>query len=80
MLITSEMRSKIVVSVFQKGKGHINHVSAELSERGVEPPMQLSKMKWKEVEATDLLRKDEYKKLVELELARDQPLDQVDGN
>ena len=31
--------------------------------------MELSKMKWKEV--TDLLRKDEYKRLVELELAWD---------
>ena len=69
MLITPEMGGKIVVSVLQKGKGHIAHVSAELSERKVEPPMELSKMKWKEV--TDLLRKDEYKRLVELELAWD---------
>ena len=69
MLITPEMGGKIVVSVLQKGKGHIAHVNAELSKREVEPPMELSKMKWKEV--TALLRKDEYKRLVELELAWD---------
>ena len=69
MLITTEMGGKIVVSVLLKKKDHIAHVSAELSERGVEPPMQLRKMKWKEL--TDLLRKDKYTRLVELELARD---------
>ena len=69
MLITPEMGGKIVLSVLQKGKGHINHVSAEIAERGVEPPMSIDKMKWKEV--IDLLRLDEYKRLVQLELARD---------
>lgn len=43
----------------------LNYSSAEY----VEPAMQLSKMIWKKV--TDLLRKDEYKRLVELDLARD---------
>ena len=69
MLITPEMGGKIVVSVLQKGKGHVAHIDAELSECGVEPLIQLSKMKWKEV--TYLLKKDKYKRLVELELARD---------
>ena len=69
MLITPEMGGKIVFSVLQKGKGHINHVRAELAERGIEPPTSIEDMKWKEV--VDLLRMDEYKRLVELELARD---------
>ena len=69
MLITPEMGGKIVLSVLQKGKGHIDHVKAELEERGVEPPMPLGEMKWKEV--IDQLRMDEYHLLVELELAWD---------
>ena len=47
----------------------IDHVKAELEERGVEPPMPLGEMKWKEV--IDQLRMDEYHLLVELELAWD---------
>ena len=69
MYITPEMGGRIVVSVLFKGEGHKEHVDAELSERGVEPPMEISKMKWNEV--LDLLKMDKYKKLVERELARD---------
>ena len=69
MLITPEMGGKIVLSVLQKGKGHISHVSAEIEERGIEPPTDVDTMKWKEV--VDLLRIDEYKRLVQLKLARD---------
>ena len=80
MLITPEMGGKIVRSVLQKSKGHIDHVKAELEERGVEPPMPLGEMKWKEV--IDQLRMDEYHSLVELELARDicRTLEQGDTN
>ena len=67
MLITPEVGGKIVLSVLQKGKGHISHVSAELEEHGIEPPTNAVSMKWKEV--VDLLRIDECKRLVELELA-----------
>ena len=63
------MGGKIVLSVLQKGKGHINHVDGELADRGVKPPMPLKDMKWKEV--INLLKMDEYKRLVGLELARD---------
>ena len=69
MVITPEMGGKLVLSVLQKGKGHISHVRAEIAERGVEPPTSIDDMKWKEV--VDLLRMDEYKRLVELELAWD---------
>ena len=69
MHITPEMGGKIVLSALQKGKGHITHVGAELADRGVEAPVQLKDMKWKEV--IDLLKMDEYKRLVGLELARD---------
>ena len=69
MLITPEMEGKIVLSILQKGKGHMNHVRAEIEERGIEPLESINDMKWKEV--IDLLRIDEYKRLVELELARD---------
>jgi hypothetical protein len=69
MLITPEMGGKSVLSVLQKGKGHIDNVKADLDERGVEPPMPLGEMKWKEV--VDQLRMDEYHSLVELKLAQD---------
>ena len=69
MLIRPEMGGKIVLSILQKGEGHIDHVCAELDEQGVEQPMPLAEMKWKEV--IDQLRMDEYHSLVELELARD---------
>ena len=69
MLITPEMGGKIVLSVLQKGKGHMNQLRAEIEERGIEPPESIDGMKWKEV--IDLLRIDEYKRLVELELAQD---------
>ena len=69
MLITPEMGGKIVLSVLQKGRGHMNQLQAEIKERGIEPPESIDDMKWKEV--IDLLRIDEYKRLVELELARD---------
>ena len=62
------MGGKIVLSALQKGKGHIDHVRAELEERQVELPVPLEKMKWKE--AVNLLRLDEYHLLVEQELAR----------
>ena len=68
MTITPEMGGKIVLSVLQKGKGHADHVHAEIQQRGIEPPMPLKDMKWKEV--VDLLRLDEYHTLVRLELAR----------
>ena len=68
MLIPPEMGGKILVSILYRGKGHDEHVSAELSERGVEPPMEISKMKWNEV--LDLLKLAEHKVLVERELAR----------
>ena len=63
------MAGKVVLSVLQKGKGHISHVSAEIEECGIEPPTNVDIMKWKEV--VDLLWINEYKRLVELELARD---------
>ena len=69
MHITPQMGGKIVLSVLQKGRGHISHVKSELDDRGVEPPMPIDKMKWKEV--MDLLKMDEYKRLVGLDLARD---------
>ena len=69
MLITPEMGGKIVLSIINKGKGHINQVRAEIAERGIEPPTSIEDMKWKEV--INLLRMDEFKRLVELGLARD---------
>ena len=63
------MGGKIVLSVLQKSKSHMNQLRAEIEERGIEPPESIEGMKWKEV--IDLLRIDEYKRLVELELARD---------
>ena len=63
MLITPEMGGKIVLIALQKGKGHIDHVRAELEEREVELPMPLEEMKWKE--AVDLLRLEEFHNLVE---------------
>ena len=45
MCITPEMGGKIVLSVLQKGKGHINHVDVELVDRGVKPPVPLKDMK-----------------------------------
>ena len=53
----------------QKGKGHMNQLRAGIEERGIEPPKSIDGMKWKEV--IDFLRIDEYKRLVELELAQD---------
>ena len=44
-LITPEMERKIVLGALQKGKRHIDHVRAELEERGVELPMSLEEMK-----------------------------------
>ena len=69
MLITPETGGKIVLSVLQKGKGHMNQLRAEIEERGIEPPESIDDMKWKEV--IDLLQIDEYKRLVKLERARD---------
>ena len=45
MVIPPDMGGKILVSILYRGKGHGEHVSAELSERGVEPPMETSKTK-----------------------------------
>ena len=45
MLITPEMGGKIVLIALQKGKGHTDHVRAELEERRVELPMPLEEMK-----------------------------------
>ena len=67
MLMTPEMGDKIVLNVLQKGKGDISHVSAEIEECGIEPPTDVDSMRWKEV--VDLLRIDEYKRLVQLELS-----------
>ena len=53
MLITPEIGGKIVLSVFQKGKDHINHISAGIEECGIKPPINVDSMKWKEV--VDLL-------------------------
>ena len=53
------MAGKVVLSVLQKGKGHISHVSAEIEECGIEPPTNVDIMKWKEV--VDLLWINEYK-------------------
>ena len=69
MLITPEMSGKIVLSVLQKGKGRISHISAEIEECGIQPPTNVDTMKWKEV--AELLQIDECKRLVELELAQD---------
>ena len=40
----------------------------EIAERGIEPPMSIEDMQWKEV--INLLRMDEFKRLVEIGLAR----------
>ena len=69
MLITQEMSGKIILSILNKGKGYINQVCTEIAERGIEPPMSIEDMKWKEI--TNMLIMDEFKRLVELELARD---------
>ena len=69
MLVTPEMGGTIVLSVLQKGKGHIALMRAKMDERGIEPPMPLEKMKWKEV--TDLPKIDKYKELIGSELARE---------
>ena len=47
----------------------MNQLRAEIEERRIELPESIDGMKWKEV--IDLLRINEYKRLVELELARD---------
>ena len=62
------MGSEIILSVLQRGKSHNSHVNAEIKECGIEPPTYVNSMKWKEV--VDLLRIDEYKQLVQLELTR----------
>ena len=49
MLITPEMGGKIVLSVLQKYKSHITHVSAEIAEHGLEQPTSIDNMKCKEV-------------------------------
>ena len=36
MLIMPEMGGKIVLSALQKGKGHMNHLRAEIEERGIQ--------------------------------------------
>ena len=68
MTIIPEMGGKIVIRVLQKGKGHIDHVHAEILKRGIEPPMSIEDMKWKEL--VDLLRMDEYQIMIRLELSR----------
>ena len=69
MLVTPELGGWIVLSVVQKGKGCIDHVRVEMDERGIEPPMPLKKMRWKEV--NDLFKINERKRLIGLELAQD---------
>ena len=69
MLITLEVEGKIALSVLQNSKGHMNQLQAEIEEHGIEPPESINGMKWKEV--IDLLRRDEYKRLVETELSQD---------
>ena len=44
MMITPEMGNNIVLSVLQKCKSHISHVSAEISEHGLEQPMPIDNM------------------------------------
>ena len=66
MSIPPEMGGKAAVSTLFKGKGHIAHVYAEMSERKVKPPMLISKRKWKEL--TDLQKMEKCKKLVELQV------------
>ena len=67
MLITLEMGGENVLSVLQKDKGHISHISAQIEEHRIESPTDVDSMKWKE--GVDLLQIDEYKRLVQLELA-----------
>ena len=69
MLVTPEMGGKIVLSAVQKGKGQIDHVHVEIDKRGIELRKPLEKMKWKEV--TNLLKIDDYKRLIGLELVWD---------
>ena len=45
MLITPEMGGNIVLSVFQKGKGHMNQLRAEIKEHRIEPPESIDGMK-----------------------------------
>ena len=45
MLIPPETGEKIILSIFQKGKGHIDHVLKELDVQGVKLLMTLEDMK-----------------------------------
>ena len=45
MLNTPEMGGKIVLSVFQKGKGHMKQLRAEIKEHRIESPESIDGMK-----------------------------------
>ena len=62
MHIAQEMSGEIILNVLQKAKGQINHTDVELADGGVEPPVPLNGMKWKDI--NNLLKMDEYKSLV----------------
>ena len=66
MVITPEMSGNILLSVLPKGKGHVDHVHAELQQCRIEPPMLIEDIKWKEV--IDLIQMDDYQLLVQQEL------------
>ena len=60
MDITAQMGGKIILSILHATTtpNQVEHVHAEIVERGIELPMELNKMKWKD--KIRLLRDDEY--------------------
>ena len=68
VVITPEVGGNILSSVLLKSKDHADHIYAELQQCGIEPPMPIEDMMWKEV--IDLLWMDEYHLLAQQELAR----------
>lgn len=43
-----KMGGKIVISVLQKGKSHLDHVCTEIEKRGNKLPMSIKDTKWKD--------------------------------
>ena len=68
MIFTPKMGGRIVISVLQKDKGHLDYVCAEIEKRGIKSPMLIKDIKQREV--LDLLQMNEYQLLIRLELAR----------
>lgn len=70
MLVTAQMGGKIILSILHSTTtpNQVEHVDAEILERGIMLPMPLNKMNWKDKK--ELLMKDEYLLLQEQGLAR----------